>query len=84
MEAGSLQNRAALVTGASSGIGAAVARALNAWGANVALAARREGQVSIVAPHRRYGPRKGPLARDARRGGAWSHGDLVEPREEPV
>jgi NAD(P)-dependent dehydrogenase (short-subunit alcohol dehydrogenase family) len=34
--AGSLQNRAALVTGTSSGIGAAVARAPNAWGANVA------------------------------------------------
>ena len=31
-----------MVTGASSGIGAAVARALNRWGAHVALAARRE------------------------------------------
>jgi NADP-dependent 3-hydroxy acid dehydrogenase YdfG len=38
----SLQNRVAVVTGASSGIGAAVARALNAGGAHVALAARRE------------------------------------------
>ena len=64
MEAGSLQHRVAVVTGASSGIGAAVARALNAEGAHVALAARRQdallevqsgldsrdGQRSIVAP----------------------------------
>ena len=42
MEEGSLRNRGAVVTGASSGIGAAVARALNAGGAHVALAARRE------------------------------------------
>jgi NADP-dependent 3-hydroxy acid dehydrogenase YdfG len=64
VEAGSLQNRVAVVAGASSGIGAAVVRALNAEGAHVALAARREealleiqagledrdGQRSIVAP----------------------------------
>ena len=64
MEVGTLHNRVAVVTGASSGIGAAVARALNAVGARVALAARREealleiqagldsggGQESIVAP----------------------------------
>jgi NADP-dependent 3-hydroxy acid dehydrogenase YdfG len=64
VEVGSLRNRVAVVTGASSGIGAAVARALNAQGARVALAARREealseiqsslvdrdGQKSIVAP----------------------------------
>ena len=42
MRTESLQNRVAVVTGASSGIGAAVARALNAGGAHVALAARRE------------------------------------------
>ena len=64
MGAGSLRNRVAVVTGASSGIGAAVARALDAGGAHVALAARRgdallevqsglerrEGQRSIFAP----------------------------------
>jgi NADP-dependent 3-hydroxy acid dehydrogenase YdfG len=62
VEVGSLRNRVAVVTGASSGIGAAVARALNTGGARVALAARREealievqagledGQGSIVVP----------------------------------
>ena len=63
VEVGTLRKRVAVVTGASSGIGAAVARALNAEGARVALAARREealleiqagldsgdGQESIVA-----------------------------------
>jgi len=42
VEEGSLRNRIAVVTGASSGIGAAVVRALNAEGVHVALAARRE------------------------------------------
>ena len=42
MEEGTLRNRVAVVTGASSGIGAAVAGALNAGGAHVALAARRK------------------------------------------
>jgi NADP-dependent 3-hydroxy acid dehydrogenase YdfG len=64
VEVGSLRNRVAVVTGASSGIGAAVAGALSAGGAHVALAARREealleiqsglergsGQRSIVVP----------------------------------
>jgi NADP-dependent 3-hydroxy acid dehydrogenase YdfG len=59
-----LRGRVAVVTGASSGIGAAVVRALNAEGAHLALAARREdalldvqaglesgaGQKSIVVP----------------------------------
>jgi NADP-dependent 3-hydroxy acid dehydrogenase YdfG len=64
VEAGSLENRVAVVVGASSGIGAAVVRALNAEGARVGLGARREemlleiqsgledrdGRMSIVAP----------------------------------
>jgi NADP-dependent 3-hydroxy acid dehydrogenase YdfG len=64
LNGGRLAGRVAVVTGASSGIGAAVARALSVEGAHVALAARREdvlldvqaglendaGQESIVVP----------------------------------
>ena len=64
MGVGSLRNRVAVIAGASSGIGAAVARALNAEGAYVALAARRnealveiqssldggDGRKSLVCP----------------------------------
>ncbi len=47
MSAG-LRGRVVVVTGASSGIGAAVARALAGEGAKVALAARREGALREV------------------------------------
>jgi len=64
LNGGRLGGSVAVVIGASSGIGAAVARALNAEGAHVALAARREdvllevqadfdsgaGQESVVVP----------------------------------
>ncbi|MBY0339225.1 MAG: 3-oxoacyl-[acyl-carrier-protein] reductase [Acetobacteraceae bacterium] len=44
-----LEGKVALVTGASSGIGVAIARALHAQGATVALTGRREGELSALA-----------------------------------
>jgi NADP-dependent 3-hydroxy acid dehydrogenase YdfG len=46
-----LAGRVSIVTGASSGIGAAIARALAAEGAIVVLAARNEDLLSVVCDH---------------------------------
>lgn len=46
---GYLDNSVALVTGASSGIGEAIADALAAEGADVALTTRREGELEAVS-----------------------------------
>ncbi len=46
---GALDGRTAIVTGASRGIGAAVARAIDAAGARVALVARSAGQLDDIA-----------------------------------
>jgi clavulanate-9-aldehyde reducatase len=47
--AGPLEGRVAAVTGASSGIGAATARALSSAGASVALGARRADRLEAIA-----------------------------------
>jgi NADP-dependent 3-hydroxy acid dehydrogenase YdfG len=47
--AGALEGRVAVVTGASSGIGEATARALSAAGASVALGARRSDRLEALA-----------------------------------
>jgi NAD(P)-dependent dehydrogenase (short-subunit alcohol dehydrogenase family) len=52
----SLEGRNAVVTGASRGIGAATARALDAAGARVALVARNAGELEDVARQLRHHP----------------------------
>jgi short-subunit dehydrogenase len=54
-----LHNRVAIVTGASRGIGAAIAEALAAAGCHVVLAARSEARITVLAEqlHADYGVR---------------------------
>ena len=56
MDRFSLDGLTAVVTGASRGIGAATARALDQAGARVALVARSEEDLSTVAEDLRHGP----------------------------
>jgi NAD(P)-dependent dehydrogenase (short-subunit alcohol dehydrogenase family) len=56
MEPGSLEGRTALVTGASRGIGAAIAQALDAAGARLALVARDRAALEAVAGQLRNTP----------------------------
>src|SRR3546814_8072622 len=63
-----LANKAIIVTGASSGIGAAAAQLFAAEGANVVLGARRAGQLEAVAAKiNRDGGRAVFLAGDVKR-----------------
>jgi NAD(P)-dependent dehydrogenase (short-subunit alcohol dehydrogenase family) len=66
----SLKGRVALVTGASRGIGRAIARALGAAGADVACCARSKDQLDEAAAEiRRAGVRAGGFRLDVTRGG---------------
>lgn len=66
------RNKAALVTGASSGIGAVFAQALAARGANVVLVARSEDRLQALARHlvRAHGIRAEVIAADLGEPGA--------------
>ncbi|MEZ5372500.1 MAG: SDR family NAD(P)-dependent oxidoreductase [Microthrixaceae bacterium] len=59
-----LEGRRIIVTGASSGIGAAIARSAAEAGASVGLVARRSGPLEAVA---------------AELGGTWRSADVAEP-----
>jgi NAD(P)-dependent dehydrogenase (short-subunit alcohol dehydrogenase family) len=73
---GRLDNTVAIITGASSGIGLAVAERFVAEGALVVLAARRAGLgAEIVA---RLGPQRASfVATDVTDGGRWRSGEPV-------
>jgi NADP-dependent 3-hydroxy acid dehydrogenase YdfG len=65
--AGRLQNKVALITGASAGIGRACARALAGEGAKLALTARRQGRLEeLVAEAKKAGSEAVFVVGDAR------------------
>ena len=63
MPEGALAGRAVAITGASSGIGEAVARSAAAEGASVALGARRTDRIEALGERHRVGRRQGGRAR---------------------
>ena len=61
MNGGALDGRVALVTGASRGIGLAIAQAMHREGAHVVISARKPEQLSIAAEGIRSGPGQGEV-----------------------
>ena len=76
-----LQGKSVLVTGASSGIGAAVARELALHGANLVLAARRRERIEALAAELGARVRAVPVEVDVTRDGSVEQAVAVAERE---